>query len=256
MRGADGLRLDASISITNGGIEAHSTRVIALPTANLRGPELRRALEENATDLNDPSRNPYLAPENSEWAADWHRVAHVKPLGGGRYDAIFEETPNQARRRMMDAPAGSNEAISFHSAIPTSPTHSRRAVAYDLAIGQACSIDDEGFYAYLCRVADWRLDWNKQDDTWRSSMTTATGNEPDDTVLACYEAESEANKTLIADTSLYRSSEKPTPGGPLQGGGFLPIVTIKADYPSLVVWQKLEDRDQGRGLQSGPGRSK
>ncbi|HCE7024979.1 TPA: T6SS effector phospholipase Tle3 domain-containing protein [Pseudomonas aeruginosa] len=243
--------IDASISITNGGIDAHSTRVITLPTDRLRGPELRRALEEKAPDLNDLSRNPYLAPRNSQWAADWHRVAHVKPLGGGRYDAIFEESPNEARRRMMDAPAGSNEPVSFHSAIPMSARHSRRGVAYDLAIGQACSIDDEVFYAYLCRVADWRLAWEKRDETWRTQGATP-GDEPDETVMQCYEAELEGNKELIAATSLYRSDKIPPPGGPLQGGGFLPKMTIDADYPNLVVWQRLEDRDQGRGPQNGP----
>ncbi|MFJ3464592.1 DUF3274 domain-containing protein [Achromobacter spanius] len=247
--------IDASISITNGGIAVHSTRVMTLSTDSLRGPALRRAIEEKATDLNDLSRNPYLDPENSEWAADWHRVAHVKPLGQGRYEAVFEETPNQARRRMMDAPAGSNEAISFHSAIPMSAMHSRRAVAYDLAIGQACSIDDEVFYAYLCRVADWRLHWEKRDGTWGDSQDTETSNEPDEAVLRCYEAESEANRNLIADTSLYRSKMRPPPGGPLRGGGFLPQMTLDADYPSLVAWQSVKDRDQGRGLQCGPRKS-
>ncbi|MDH0094926.1 DUF3274 domain-containing protein, partial [Achromobacter mucicolens] len=243
--------IDASISITNGGIDAQNIRVIALPTADLRGPALRRALEEAASDINDPDRNPYLAPHNNEWAADWHRVAHVKPLGGGRYDAIFEESPNEARRRMMDAPAGSNAPISFHSAIPMSAMHSRRAVAYDLAIGQACSIDDEVFYAYLCRVADWRLHWERRDETWRTQVA-ATSDEPDEAVLECYEAESEANRKLIADTSLYRSDKVPPPDGPLQGGGFLPKITLDADYPSLVAWQSVKDRGQACSLQCGP----
>ncbi|HAP26090.1 MAG TPA: hypothetical protein DCR74_10785 [Achromobacter sp.] len=236
--------IDASIAITNGGIGVHTTRVITLPTDGLRGPVLRRALEEKASDLNDLSRNPYVDPENSAWAADWHRVAHIKPLGHGRYDTVFEETPNQARRRMMDAPAGSNEAISFHSAIPMNAMHSRRAVAYDLAIGQACSIDDEVFYAYLCRVADWRLDWEREDETWRSE-TKATRDEPDEPVLQCYENESEMNRKLIADTCLYRSDKMPSPGGAPEGGGFLPKVTLDADYPSLVAYQSVEDRDAG-----------
>ncbi|WP_291376080.1 MULTISPECIES: DUF3274 domain-containing protein [Achromobacter] len=247
--------IDASISITNGGIDAQITRVIALPTANLHGPALRRALEEKAADINDPNRNPYLAPENNGWAADWHRVAHVKPLGGGRYDAVFEESPNEARRRMMDAPAGSNEPVSFHSAIPMSAMHSRRAVAYDLAIGQACSIDDEVFYAYLCRVADWRLDWENRDGSWGGSQDTVMSNEPDEEVLQCYEAESEANRKLIANTTLYRSNEIPPPDGQLQGGGILPKITLDADYPSMVAWQSVEDRFQGRGLQCGPERN-
>lgn len=245
--------IDASISITNGGIDVHTTRVITLSTDGLNGPALRRALEEKASDLNDLSRNPYLDPENSEWAADWHRAAHVKPLGQGRYDTVFEETPNQARRRMMDAPAGSNEAISFHSAIPMSAMHSRRAVAYDLAIGQACSIDDEVFYAYLCRVADWRLDWEDRDGTWKGSQVSATNSRPPPPVMRCYEDELKENRELIADTSLYRSNEIPPPGRPLQGGGFLPKITLNADYPSLFARQSVKDRDEGCDLQCDPG---
>ncbi|HAP27516.1 MAG TPA: hypothetical protein DCR74_18225 [Achromobacter sp.] len=215
------------------------------------GPALRRALEENAADINDLNRNPYLAPKNNEWAAEWHRVAHVKPLGGGRYEAVFEESPNEARRRMMDAPAGSNDPISFHSAIPMSAMHSRRAVAYDLAIGQACSIDDEVFYAYLCRVADWRLHWRKRDGNWRIQAAAMT-DEPDEPVLQCYRAELKGNKELIDETSVYRSDKIPPPDGPLQGGGFLPKRTLDADYPSLVVSQSVEDRYQACGLQCGP----
>ncbi|MDH0091465.1 DUF3274 domain-containing protein [Achromobacter mucicolens] len=245
--------IDASISITNGGIDVHTTRVITLPRDGLIGPALRRALEEKASDLNDLSRNPYLDPENSEWAADWHRVAHVKPLGQGRYDTVFEETPNQARRRMMDAPAGSNEAISFHSAIPMSAVHSRRAVAYDLAIGQACSIDDEVFYAYLCRVADWRLNWKREDGVWRSSQDITSSNAPDEPVLQCYENESEAHRKLIAATSLYQSNKRPSPDRPVEGGGFLPKSTLDANYPSLVAWQSVKDRDEGCDLQCEPG---
>ncbi|WP_312428644.1 DUF3274 domain-containing protein [Achromobacter sp.] len=247
--------IDAAIALTNGGIDAQITRVISLPTADLLGPALRRALEEKAPDINDPNRNPYLAPENNEWAADWHRVAHVKPLGGGRYKAIFEESPNEARRRMMDAPAGSNEPISFHSAIPMSAIHSRRAVAYDLAIGQACSIDDEVFYAYLCRVADWRLHWEKRDGSWGGSQDAAASDEPDETVLQCNRFELKGNKELIDETSLYRSDKIPPPDGPLQGGGFLPQTTLDANYPSLVAWQSVRDRNEGRGLQCGSGRS-
>ncbi|WP_236183643.1 T6SS effector phospholipase Tle3 domain-containing protein [Pseudomonas protegens] len=240
--------IDASISITNGGIDAQSTRVISLPTANLRGPELRRALEEKASDINDPNRNPYLDPQNSEWAADWHRVAHVKPLGGGRYDAVFEETPNQARRRMMDAPAGSNEPVSFHSAIPMSSRHSRRAVAYDLAIGQACSIDDEMFHAYLCRVADWRLSWIRGYRLGQSESDSGSATVPDGALFSLYTAEAESNRKLIDATDLYRSNIEPEydAAGRMSssGGGILPSSTINAPTPTLVLNETISDRER------------
>ncbi|HAP26088.1 MAG TPA: hypothetical protein DCR74_10775 [Achromobacter sp.] len=252
--------IDASISITNGGIDVHSTRVMTLSTDNLRGPALRRALEEKATDLNDLSRNPYLDPENSEWAADWHRVAHVKPLGQGGYDAVFEETPNQARRRMMDAPAGGNEAISFHSAIPMNAMHSRRAVAYDLAIGQACSIDDEVFYAYLCRVADWRLSWkeNYRDGRDETALNSIEVDQPNSALVALYRAENEINKPLIDATDLYRSNRQPeqNPAGIAgsAGGGFLPGSTLSAPLPTLIVSETISERQRSVRTMSGkPG---
>ncbi|WP_313371493.1 DUF3274 domain-containing protein [Achromobacter animicus] len=252
--------IDASISITNGGIGVHTTRVMTLSTDSLRGPALHRALEEKATDLNDLSRNPYLIEENSEWAADWHRVAHVKPLGHGRYDAVFEETPNQARRRMMDAPAGSNEAISFHSAIPMSAMHSRRAVAYDLAIGQACSIDDEVFYAYLCRVADWRLSWKKnyRDGRDETALNSSEADQPNNALVALYRAENEINKRLIDATDLYRSNRLPEQNAAgiagSAGGGFLPGSTLSAPIPILVVSETVSERERSVHTVSGkPG---
>ncbi|KRA02717.1 MAG: effector protein Tle3 domain-containing protein [Achromobacter sp.] len=249
--------IDASISITNGGIDVHTTRVMTLSTDSLSGTALRRALEEKATDLNDPSRNPYLDPENSAWAADWHRVAHVKPLGQGRYDAVFEETPNQARRRMMDAPAGSNEAISFHSAIPMSGMHSRRAVAYDLAIGQACSIDDEVFYAYLCRVADWRLGWKKNYRDGRNGIAPNSSDVdlPNEALVALYRAENEVNRHLIDATDLYRSNREPNydraGSAASSGGGFLPGCALSASIPTLVESETIGDRQ--RSVHLAPG---
>jgi len=242
--------IDASISVTNGGIDVHSTRVITLSTDSLRGQALQRALEEKATDLNDLSRNPYLDPENSAWAADWHRVAHVKPLGGGRYDAVFEEKPNQARRRMMDAPAGSNEANSFHSAIPMSAMHSRRAAAYDLAIGQACSIDDEVFYAYLCRVADWRLSWKMIYGDGRDDTESDSGEvvQPDSALGFLYRAESETNRLLIEATDLYRSNREPKQDragfAGSRGGGVLPGSTVSASIPNLVQSETISERER------------
>ncbi|MBG7458991.1 DUF3274 domain-containing protein [Pseudomonas aeruginosa] len=254
--------IDSSIAITNDGIIDAGQRTVTLPDSagplsgayhnRGRAMSLAPQLEAQLTGLNDPSRNPYTAPENNEWAANWHRISAVVYRGGRSFLVTYQETPNQARRRRMSAKPGDLPPISFHSAIPASAIHSRRALAYDLAIGQACSIDDETFYAYLCRVADWRLDWKERDGNWRDSQVTATSDEPDAAVLKYYKNEPTPNKELIDSTSLYRSNKKPSPGGPLVGGGFLPKVTLDADYPSLIVWQTLGDRDQGRPLQSGP----
>lgn len=242
--------IDASIAITNGGIaETLPARVMELPGGQrgkhppAKGPALYRALEEQATDLNSPERNPYHDRFNNEWAADWHRAAHVQPLGGTRYEVRFAETPNQARRRIMDAEATRNEALSFHSAIPACAMHSRRALAFDLAIGQACSIDDEVFYEYLCRVADWRLDWEVQDQSWKDSQTTPP-DQPSDEVLAHYKAEAPEDRQLIDDTCLYRSSQPIAAGTAPRGGGVLPAATTAARLPGLVVSQTIGRRWQ------------
>lgn len=259
--------IDAAIAITNGGIETAGQRLVTLPESEgrfsgayynnpARAMSLAPKLEAHLTGLNDPTRNPYTAPTNSAWAADWHRISSVLHKGGRNFLVTYQETPNQARQRLMAAKPGELKPISFHSAIPASAIHSRRALAYDLAIGQACSIDDETFYAYLCRVADWRLDWETiKDEAWRGSQITPT-DVPDIAVLERYQAESAENRKLIDATSLYRSNTVPPASQPTQGGGFLPRMTLEADYPSLVVWQTLDDRENGRPPQAGPRRRK
>jgi len=158
---------------------------------------------------------------------------------------------------MMDAPAGSNEAISFHSAIPMSGMHSRRAVAYDLAIGQACSIDDEVFYAYLCRVADWRLGWKKNYRDGRNGIAPNSSDVdlPNEALVALYRAENEVNRHLIDATDLYRSNREPNydraGSAASSGGGFLPGCALSASIPTLVESETIGDRQ--RSVHLAPG---
>lgn len=229
--------IDASIALTNGGINHLGSRFVELPQSagpltaahrnQARAMALAPELEAQLTDLNDPARNPHKDPANNAWAADWHRITFVSYKGGRRFWVNYQESPNQARRRRMNAARAEQNAYSFHSAISMNKEHSRRALAYDLALGQARSIDDEEFYAYLCRVADWRLGW--EDDDARGEEPVAEENLVDDSTLYFYDTESTDRRALISATDKYRKT------------GVLPIIAANAQLPTAVVSQTTGD---------------
>ncbi|NBF06928.1 DUF3274 domain-containing protein, partial [Pseudomonas sp. Fl5BN2] len=129
------------------------------------------------------------------------------------------------------------EALSFHSAIPNNPDHSRRVLAYDVAIGAGESVDDVTFYAYLCRVADWRLDWERT----RGEIYSEEGVDadlPDEEVEALYLKEEGSNRELIGSTVTYRTN------------GELPAA-VKDKMPSLVATQSLAERRAGNPVRFG-----
>ncbi|HHX1604478.1 TPA: T6SS effector phospholipase Tle3 domain-containing protein [Pseudomonas aeruginosa] len=211
--------IEASIAVTHKGLQRHpsAARTLEAPSG-LAGNALKRYFEEQAGDLNDLSRNPYTAPENNAWAAAWHRVRSMVRERDNRglhavYLVTFNESPDEARERLMSASKedlGKDDALSFHSAIPANPEHSRRAMAYDLALGQARSIDDEDYYRYLCRVADWRLGWEAKDDEGMSTIDAETevppgalGDRPDTASLEFYRQENPDFRQLIDATADY-----------------------------------------------------
>lgn len=241
--------IDASIAVTNGGINHSGSRFVDLPESagpltaahrnQARAMALAPELEAQLTDLNDPARNPYKAPHNNAWAADWHRITFASYKGGRRFWVNYQESPNEARRRRMNAERAEQSAYSFHSAIPMNKEHSRRALAYDLALGQARSIDDEEFYSYLCRVADWRLGWGG----FRRKRAETAGDEhsPDSASLHFYGEEPDKRKEVISATDGYRET------------GLLPPIAVTAKRPTAVMSQTLEDRFFGRRPQAGEG---
>ena len=237
--------IDASIAVTNGGINHLGSRFVDLPESagplaaahrnQARAMALAPELEAQLTDLNDPARNPYKAPHNNAWAADWHRITFASYKGGRRFWVNYQESPNEARRRRMNAERAEQIAYSFHSAIPMNKEHSRRALAYDLALGQARSIDDEEFYTYLCRVADWRLEWIS-DDAGHAEADVEE-NLPDANTLRLYNEEPTDRKTLIDVTDEYRKT------------GLLPTVAASAQHPTAVISQTVGDVLAGRQSQ-------
>ena len=170
--------------------------------------------------------------EGKEQAQMTH-VFSARAKGDGQVLVTRSETPYEARLRLQKDYI---EPLSFHSAIPNNPEHSRQVLAYDVAIGAGESVDDVTFYAYLCRVADWRLDWEATRASANSQLDTAA-DLPDEAVEKLYFQENEKNRFLIDSTVAYRTS------------GVLPTIADK--MPSLVAAQTLVERDAGKSVQFG-----
>uniref|UniRef100_UPI0011874490 effector protein Tle3 domain-containing protein n=1 Tax=Pseudomonas protegens TaxID=380021 RepID=UPI0011874490 len=126
------------------------------------------------------------------------------------------------------------EPQSFHSGIPNNPEHSRRVLAYDVAIGAGESVDDVTFYAYLCRVADWRLDWKRTDEVITGQDDQAP-DQPDEAVETFYLQEQATNRTLIDATIEYRTT------------GTLPGL-VGDTMPSLVGAQTWGEEKLGKPI--------
>lgn len=110
------------------------------------------------------------------------------------------ETPDEARLRWQSTRTGR----SFHSAIFNSKQNHRNVTAYDVAIGAGQASSDPNFYAYLCQVADWRLQMNKK------YIRPGILQKPEfDQQFSLYLiAEPGWRKRLIDDSALYYSNGK------------------------------------------------
>jgi hypothetical protein len=87
------------------------------------------------------------------------RVLEAVRYPDGRVMALIQESPNEARKRWQHEVSPK----SFHSSIFGSATNHRNVTAYDLSIGGGQASSDPEFYAYLCAVADWRLQQQTND---------------------------------------------------------------------------------------------
>ena len=126
--------------------------------------------------------------------------------------------------------------MSFHSSIPNNPEHSRQVLAYDVAIGAGECVDEASFYAYLCRVADWRQDWAKTDGG-ANAQFQAENEDPDDSADQHYQEEDGKNRELIDSTVAYRKT------------GTLPA--ISDTLPSLVATQTRTELRNGEPVRFG-----
>ena len=93
------------------------------------------------------------------------RILELVRYPDGTVQALVQESPDEARKRWQNEVSPK----SFHSAIFGSAKNHRNVTAYDLAIGGGLASSDPKFYAYLCAVADWRLQMDDQ-ARWRVSI--------------------------------------------------------------------------------------
>lgn len=177
-------------------------------------------------------------------ASDHAEVFSAGDLGNGQVLIVRGETPYEARIRLQNQELGDQGPLSFHSGIPANPEHSQRSLAFDVAVGAGQSVDDLEFYEYLCRVADWRLDWEKVDCRWHED-TDPYADMPNAKLLAFYFQEDSAHRSLIDATSRYRNSTIPEydrkGAATTEGGGVIPFSVQAVTLPTRIVSETLGD---------------
>ncbi|KAF1068069.1 MAG: hypothetical protein GAK45_01478 [Pseudomonas citronellolis] len=218
--------IDAAIGVSNGGWQENSTK-------NAVAQQFDSAI---AFKYGHDARSVERALNEGKEAAQQTHVFSARGLDNGMVLVTRSETPYEARLRLQTEEAH-QEPNSFHSAIPNNPEHSRQVLAYDLAIGAGDSVDDGVFYQYLCRVADWRLDW-KAPRGGANDQIASEADLPDDEVMALYIAEAAGNRGLIDATVAYRKS------------GEFPQMVGSA-LPSLVATHTIEDRNNDKPVRFG-----
>lgn len=217
--------VDASIGVANGGWEPKNPRYARQETLD----------ETLSFKYGQDIQSVEKARNEGKEASECAHVFAARAQGNGKVLITRGETPYDARIRLQGEKY--SEALSFHSSIPNNPEHSRQVLAYDVAIGAGESVDDATFYAYLCRVADWRLDWKAKDNGGRS-QADAELDAPDETLLEFYKSEEAASRKMIDDTVTYRKT------------GTLPTM-VGDNMPSLVATQTRSELKAGEPVRFG-----
>ncbi|MFW9080591.1 T6SS effector phospholipase Tle3 domain-containing protein [Pseudomonas sp. P2757] len=216
--------VDASIGVANGGWEPKNPRYARQETME----------EALAFKYGQDIQSVEKARNEGKEASECAHVFAARAQGNGKVLITRGETPYDARIRLQGEKY--SEALSFHSSIPNNPEHSRQVLAYDVAIGAGECVDEGSFYAYLCRVADWRLDWKKTDGG-ANAQFQAENEDPDDSVDQHYQQEDGKNRELIDSTVAYRKT------------GTLPA--ISDNMPSLVATQTRTELRKGEPVRFG-----
>ncbi|MGI4720291.1 MAG: T6SS effector phospholipase Tle3 domain-containing protein [Janthinobacterium lividum] len=150
------------------------------------------------------------------------RVLGATRLANGKVMAQIQESPMEARRRWQNEVSPK----SFHGSIFGSAKNHQNVTAYDLAIGGGKASSDPKFYAYLCAVADWRL---QSDEKAEKRPTVLRWERFENLHGAYWAAESAERKELIKGNSIYYSS------------GSLPacIPALHVGLPKLVICETV-----------------
>jgi hypothetical protein len=156
-------------------------------------------------------------------------ILEVVRYPDGKVSALVQESPSEARKRWQHEVSPK----SFHGAIIGSAANHRNVTAYDLAIGGGQASSDPKFYAYLCAVADWRLQGNP------SAPKRPTVMRWQDFISEFgpyWNVEPPWRKDLIQGNSDYYSNGK------------LPacVPGLRAGLPSLVVCETMQGTRSAR----------
>ncbi|RJG11196.1 T6SS effector phospholipase Tle3 domain-containing protein [Massilia cavernae] len=165
------------------------------------------------------------------------RILEVVRYPDGRVIALVQESPNEGRKRWQHEVSPK----SFHGAIIGSAKNHSNVTAYDLAIGGGLASTDPHFYAYLCAVADWRLQNNPRAPIRNSILLW---DKFASKFKAYWDVETPARKELIEGNARYYSSgELPACVPPLHTG-----------LPSTVVCETMQGIRTRKAQPDGPNR--
>ena len=162
-------------------------------------------------------------------------ILEVVRYPDGKVSALVQESPNEARKRWQHEVSPK----SFHGAIIGSAKNHSNVTAYDVAIGGGQASSDPKFYAYLCAVADWRLQNNPLALKRRSIMRW----EDFISKFGIYwDVEPSSRKDLIKGNANYYSN------------GDLPscVPALHAGLPSLVVCETMQGTRSARAPTPAP----
>ncbi len=157
--------IDAAIAITSGkGLDSRYEEV-ADPSGAPRYPEQFEVLSSaDCKRIEERYNRERKLDKDGESARC--RILGATRQTNGKVMAHIQESPNEARRRWQNEVSPK----SFHGSIFGSAKNHRNVTAYDLSIGGGKASSDPKFYAYLCAVADWRLQTDKKSERRASIM--------------------------------------------------------------------------------------
>lgn len=213
--------IDAAIAVTSGkGLDSRYEEVPA-PSGAPRYPEQFEVLSPaDCKRIEERYNRDRKLDKDGEDARC--RVLGATRQTNGKVMAQIQESPNEARRRWQNEVSPK----SFHGSIFGSVKNHQNVTAYDLAIGGGKASSDPQFYAYLCAVADWRL----QSDEKAEKRSSVLRWERFERLHGAYwSAESAERKELIKGNASYYSS------------GNLPacIPALHFGLPKLVICETV-----------------
>jgi hypothetical protein len=225
--------IDAAIAITSGGGLNSMYEECPDPAGTTRYPEEFEVLSQAECKQIEARYN--KDHKLDQYGSDGRRtVVAATRLSTGKVIAQIQESPNEARKRWQHEVSPK----SFHGSIFGSARNHRNVTAYDLAIGGGVASSDPKFYAYLCAVADWRLQANPD---VRKRATVMRWEEFTEKFSSYWNVEKPDRKELILGNAKYYSK------GELPGC----VPALHTGLPALVVCETVAgDRVTGAPLVS------